>query len=315
VSVGGAYAEHMITHADVLAAQQRIAGRIRRTPVFDAAPGVLFKLEYVQHTGSFKARGALNNVLAAHERGALGPAGVIAASGGNAGLAVAWAAAQVGVPAEIHVPANAPAVKVKRLQALGATVVQTGTEYSHALAASAERATQTGAFPCHAYDQPEMVAGAGTIALELAEQADVDTVLVAVGGGGLVGGIAAAFEGTGVRVVAVEPAAAPSLHAALEHGGPVDVEVGGYAADSLGARRAGALAYAVAARTQMVSVLVDDVAIRDARQQLWDEWRIVVEPGAAAAYAGLTAAAYRAASGERVAVILCGANTDPSDLA
>ncbi|NUO59275.1 MAG: serine/threonine dehydratase [Hamadaea sp.] len=301
-----------ITPADIIAARRRIEGRIRRTPVFEAAPELVFKLEYLQHTGSFKARGALNNVLAAQERGDLGPAGVIAASGGNAGLAVAWAAAQVGVPAEIHVPANAPAVKVKRLQALGATVVQTGTEYSHALAASADRATQTGAFVCHAYDQPEMVAGAGTIALELIEDTTVDTVLVAVGGGGLVGGIAAALADTPVRVVGVEPVAAPSLHTALDRGGPVDVEVGGYAADSLGARRAGRIAYAVAERTAMVSALVEDAAIREARQRLWDEWRIVAEPGAAAAYAGLTA--YRPAPGERVAVIVCGANTDPSDL-
>lgn len=305
----------MITKADVLAAQERIAGRIRRTPVFDAADGLVFKLEYVQHTGTFKARGALNNVLAAHERGELGEAGVIAASGGNAGLAVAWAAAQVGVSAEIHVPATAPAVKVKRLQALGATVVQTGTEYSHALAASIERAAKTGAFQCHAYDQPAMVAGAGTIALELAEQARVDTILVAVGGGGLIGGIAAAVEGTPTRVVAVEPVAAPSLHAALSRGELVDVEVGGYAADSLGARRAGEIVFDVAVRTRMASVLVDDAAIREARQRLWDEWRIVVEPGAAAAYAGLTGAAYPPAEGEQVAVILCGANTDPGDLA
>lgn len=302
----------MITLADIAAARRRIEGRIRRTPVFEAAPELVFKLEYLQHTGSFKARGALNNVLAAQERGDLGPAGVIAASGGNAGLAVAWAAAQVGVPAEIHVPANAPAVKVKRLQALGATVVQTGTEYSHALAASADRATQTGAFVCHAYDQPEMVAGAGTIALELLEDTTVDTVLVAVGGGGLVGGIAAALAETPVRVVGVEPVAAPSLHTALDRGGPVDVEVGGYAADSLGARRAGRIAYAVAERTAMVSALVEDAAIREARQRLWDEWRIVAEPGAAAAYAGLTA--YRPEPGERVAVIVCGANTDPGDL-
>jgi len=311
-ATAAAYAEYMISADDVHAAGRRIDGRVRRTPVFEAAPDRVFKLEYVQHTGSFKARGALNNVLAAAERGALGPAGVIAASGGNAGLAVAWAAAQVGVPAEIHVPATAPAVKVKRLQALGATVVQTGTEYSHALAASADRAAQTGAFVCHAYDQPEMVAGAGTIALELLDHTTVDTVLVAVGGGGLIGGIAAALENTPVRVVGVEPVAAPTLHAALAAGEPVDVEVGGYAADSLGARRAGQIAYAVAARTGVLSVLVEDAAIREARQRLWDEWRIVVEPGAAAAYAGLTA--YQPTPGERVAVILCGANTDPSDL-
>lgn len=307
----------MITRTDVLAAADRIAGRIRRTPVFAAGPELFLKLEFVQHTGSFKARGALNNVLAAQERGDLGPAGVIAASGGNAGLAVAWAATQIGVPAEIHLPASAPAVKVKRLQAIGATVVQAGSDYSHAYAASVQRAAQTGAFHCHAYDQPAMVAGAGTISLEIVEQitSGVDTVLVAVGGGGLIGGIAAALEGTPVRVVAVEPVAAPSLHAALAHGGPVDVEVGGFAADSLGAPRAGAIAYDIAARTGLRSLLVDDAAIRDARQRLWDEWRIVVEPGAACAFAGLTSGAYRPEPGERIAVILCGANTDPADLA
>jgi threonine dehydratase len=305
----------MVTLDDVLAARERIRGRVRRTPAFEATDRLIFKLEYLQHTGSFKARGALNNVLAARERGDLPAAGVIAASGGNAGLAVAWAAAQAGVPAEIHVPANAPAVKVARLKALGATVVQTGTEYSHALEASIGRAAQTGAFQCHAYDQEAMVAGAGTIALELTADTQVDTVLVAVGGGGLIAGIAAALEGTGIRVVAVEPVTALALHAALEAGELVDVDVSGYAADSLGARRAGRIAFDVARRTGMACLLVDDDAIRAARQGLWDEWRIVVEPGAAAAYAAVTSAAFAPAEGERTAVILCGANTDPGDLA
>lgn len=304
----------MITLDDVRKAQERIEGRVRRTPVVAAAPGLTFKLEYLQHTGSFKARGALNNVLSAYERGDVGPAGVVAASGGNAGLAVAWAAARVGVPAEIHVPTTAPAVKVARLKAYGATVVQTGAVYGDAARAARSRAAETGAYQCHPYDQVPMVAGAGTVALELQAQADVDTVLVAVGGGGLIGGIAAAYEGAGVSVVGVEPQTSCCLHAALAAGEPVDVEVSGYAVDSLGAPSVGRIAFDVAVRTGMASVLVTDAAIREARRTLWDEWRIVVEPGAAAAYAGLSGGAYRAAAGERVAVVLCGANTDPGDL-
>jgi threonine dehydratase len=308
----------VLTHADVHAAQQRIDGRIRFTPVLAAAPGLsaapVFKLEYLQHTGSFKARGALNNVLSAYESGRLGPAGVIAASGGNAGLAVAWAAAQVGVPAEIHVPTTAPAVKVARLKAYGATVVQTGAVYGDAARAAAARAAEVGAYQCHPYDQVPMVAGAGTVALELQQQYEVDTVLVAVGGGGLIGGIAAGYEGSGVNVVGVEPETSCCLHRALAAGEPVDVEVSGYAVDSLGAPSVGRIAFDVAVRTAMGSVLVSDGAIREARRALWDEWRIVVEPGAAAAYAALTSGAYEPAAGERVAVILCGANTDPSDL-
>jgi threonine dehydratase len=304
----------VITQDDVRKAQERIDGRVRRTPVLAAGPGLTFKLEYLQHTGSFKARGALNNVLSAYERGDVGPAGVVAASGGNAGLAVAWAAGQVGVPAEIHVPATAPAVKVARLKAYGATVMQTGAVYGDAARAARSRAAETGAYQCHPYDQVPMVAGAGTVALELAAQADVDTVLVAVGGGGLIGGIAAAYEGSATRVVGVEPQTSCCLHAALAAGEPVDVEVSGYAVDSLGAPSVGRIAFDVAVRTSMRSLLVSDVAIREARRALWDGWRIVVEPGAAAAYAALTGGAYQAAEGERVAVVLCGANTDPGDL-
>jgi threonine dehydratase len=303
----------VITQADVHEARERIGGRVRRTPVVEVAPGTIFKLEFLQHTGSFKARGALNNVLAALERGDLGQ-GVVAASGGNAGLAVAWAAAQVGVPAEIHVPTTAPAVKVARLKAYGATVVQTGAVYGDAARAARARAEESGAYQCHPYDQVPMVAGAGTVALELMEQREVDTVLVAVGGGGLIGGIAAAYENSARRVVGVEPETSCCLHRALAAGEPVDVEVSGYAVDSLGAPSVGRIAFDVAVRTGMGSVLVSDVAIREARRKLWDEWRIVVEPGAAAAYAALTSGVYRPEAGERVGVVLCGANTDPGDL-
>lgn len=304
----------MINRNDVTAAAARIDGRVRETPLTRAEPALdtWFKCEYMQHTGSFKARGALNRVLAAAEGGTLDKAvGVVVASGGNAGLAVAYAAGQVGVPAEVWVPATAPAFKVAKLTALGATVVTHGDEYAVAYEGALARAASTGAVYCHAYDQPEMVAGAGTIALELPD--DIDTVLVAVGGGGLIAGIAAALDGA-VRVVAVEPRTAPTLHAALAAGGPVDVAVAGVAADSLGARRAGDIAYAVTSRTGVHSVLVDDDAIVEARRRLWTDRRIVVEHGAATAYAALTSGAYRPATGERVVVVLCGANTDPADL-
>lgn len=301
----------MVTRADVDAAAARIAGRIRRTPVL-ADGGRLLKLEFTQHTGSFKARGAFNRLLAAAEAGQLPAAGVVAASGGNAGLAFAYAARELGAHAEIYVPATAPAVKVARLRELGAAVVQVGSEYAEAYEAATKRVADTGALYCHAYDQPEMVAGQGTVALELAEQTggELDTVLVSTGGGGLVGGIAAAFDG---RVVAVEPELAPTLHAALAAGGPVDVPVSGVAADSLGARRVGEIAYRVAVRTGVHSVLVPDAAIVAARSLLWQRYRLVVEHGAAAAMAALDGW-YRPAAGERVAVVLCGANTDPADL-
>ena len=304
----------MIDQGDVDKARERVGGRVRYTPVLAAGPGTIFKLEYLQYTGSFKARGALNNVLSAYERGDVGDAGVVAASGGNAGLAVAWAAGQVGVPAEIYVPTTAPAVKVARLKAYGATVVQVGAVYGDAAREATLRAAESGAYQCHPYDQVPMVAGAGVVALELMEQAEADTVLVAVGGGGLVGGIAAAYEGSATKVVGVEPETSCCLHQALAAGEPVDVEVSGYAVDSLGAPRVGRIAFDVARRTGMGSVLVSDVAIREARLALWSDWRIVVEPGAAAAYAALTSGAYQPAEGERVAVVLCGANTDPGDL-
>ncbi|WP_155369267.1 threonine/serine dehydratase [Catellatospora vulcania] len=311
----------MITKVDVADAAARIAGRFRRTPLAPVEPGGLFgttwlKCEYMQHTGSFKARGALNRVLAAQQAGELDPAvGVVAASGGNAGLAVAYAARTCGVPATIFVPATAPAFKVDKLRGLGARVEQHGTEYAMAYEAAVKHAADTGAVYCHAYDQAEMVAGAGTIGLELL--ADIpggfDTVLVAVGGGGLMAGIATALAGQ-ARVVGVEPELAPSLHAALSAGQPVDVAVSGVAADSLGARRVGDIAYAVARRDGVRSVLVSDADIVAARRALWADRRIVLEHGAAAALAALSGGAYRPADGERVVVIACGANTDPADL-
>ncbi|HET6530665.1 MAG TPA: threonine/serine dehydratase [Actinoplanes sp.] len=301
----------MITDDELRAAATLIAGRVRRTPLAPAAPGIWFKLEYLQHAGSFKTRGMVHQIMAA---GKLPAAGIVAASGGNAGLAAAYAARELGVPAEVYVPVTAPPVKVAKLAKLGARVTQTGSEYAEAYAAAVLHAEATGARFCHAYDDPDMVAGNGTLGLELAEQGEFDTVLVAVGGGGLIAGVAAALHRT-ATIVAVEPETCPSLHAALAAGGPVDVPVSGVAADSLGARRVGAIAYRTALATGLPSMLVEDRAIVEARRRLWEDYRIVVEHGTAAAYAALTSGAYRPAPGERVVVLLCGANTDPSDLA
>jgi threonine dehydratase len=302
----------MITEQDVRAAAARIAGHVRRTPVMASGPAEFFKLEYVQHAGSFKTRGMVNRLMAA---GALPAAGVVAASGGNAGLAAAYAAGELGVPAEVFVPQTAPPVKVAKLGKLGARVTQVGREYAEAYAAAVMHAETTGALFCHAYDDPDMVAGNGTLALELREQlaGGFDTVLVAVGGGGLVAGVAAALHGA-ARVVAVEPETSAALHASLAAGGPVDVPVSGVAADSLGARRVGTIAYETAVATGLTSMLVSDAAIVHARRRLWDDYRIAVEHGTAAAYAALTGGVYTPEPGERVVVLLCGANTDPSDL-
>ena len=303
----------MISRSDVEAARLRVGSRVRRTPVFQA-DGLWLKLEQLQHTGSFKARGAFNRVLAAVERDGLPAAGVVAASGGNAGLAVAHVARELGIPAEVYVPETAPAVKVARLCALGASVRQVGREYAEAYEAATKRSAESGALFCHPYDQPEVCAGQGTLALELEEQTGgVDTVLVAVGGGGLMAGIAAALEGR-ARVVAVEPEGCPSFHAALAAGKPVDAEVSGVAADSLGARRTGEIPFAVAHRTGVTSLLVGDEDVIAARRALWEHHHIVIEHGTAAAYAALLTGAYEPAEGERVAIICCGANTDPSDL-
>ena len=274
-----------------------------------------FKLEFAQHTGSFKARGAFNRILAAFESEEFdGEAGVTAASGGNAGLAVAYAARELEVPATVYVPENAPPVKVARLHELGASVVQVGHEYAEAYEAATKQAADSGSLFVHAYDQPEVAAGQGTIVFDLEDQvSDVDTILVSAGGGGLMAGVAAAAEGAS-RVVAVEPMDAPTLNKALAAGKPVDVHVSGIAVDSLGARRVGDIAFEVAARTGVHSVLVPDSAIAEARRWLWREYRIVVEHGAACALAAVTSGAYLPDEDERVVVVLCGANTDPSDL-
>ncbi len=304
----------MITRQDVLDAQDRIEGLVRRTPLLKIGTPVepmWLKCEFLQHTGVFKVRGAFNRMLAAREQGELNAAvGVIAASGGNAGLANAYAAAALGVPAVVFVPVTAPAVKIARLRSYGATVHQVGLEYADAYVAAVEHASQTGGLFCHAYDQLEVAAGAGTIAEEiLADEPGIDTIVTAVGGGGLFAGLAAAAEGR-ARVVAVEPITIPTLNAALKAGKPVDIAVSGVAADSLGARRVGEIAFEIASRTSPVSVLVTDEAIVKAREQLWSDYRIPAEYGAAAALAAITSGVYEPAAGERVAVVVCGANTD-----
>ncbi|MFI6530930.1 threonine/serine dehydratase [Nonomuraea sp. NPDC050547] len=300
-----------VTHANVQAAGERVAGHVLRTPVLEVSPGLIFKLEQVQRSGSFKVRGAFNRILSA---GTLPPAGVIAASGGNHGLAVAYAARALGVRAEIFVPTVASPVKVAGLRALGAEITQTGAIYSAAAEAAAKRAAETGALTVHAYDQPEVIAGQGTLALELMEQAPgVDTVLVAVGGGGLASGVSLGLR-EGVKLVAVEPELIPALHRALRAGHPVPVEVSGVGADALGATQVGGLAFGILSGAGVESVLVSDEAIIDARLRLWSEHRLAVEHAGAAAYAALLSGAYRPAYGERVAVVVCGSNTDPATL-
>ncbi|GAA2851660.1 threonine/serine dehydratase [Streptosporangium fragile] len=300
-----------VSIGDVERAAGRIAGHVRRTPVLEVSPGLFLKLEGMQHAGSFKARGGFNRALSA---GRLPEAGLIAASGGNHGLAVAHVARSLGVRAEIFVPTVASPVKVEGLRALGAEVTQTGAVYAEAYEAAAKRAGETGALDVHAYDQAEVVAGQGTVGLEVLEQTGgVDTVLVAVGGGGLIAGITAAVDGR-ARVVAVEPELIPTLHRALAAGGPVTVEVGGVAADALGASRIGDIAYEITGAAGVRSLLVPDEAIVGARREMWRAYRVAAEHAGATAYAALLTGAYTPAPGERVAVIVCGANTDPATL-
>ncbi|MFJ3925947.1 serine/threonine dehydratase [Streptomyces sp. NPDC090022] len=305
--------EQQLDHAAVRAAAGRIAGHIRPVALAPAADGVRYALEFLQHTGSFKARGAANFLAAHRAAGALPDAGVTIASGGNAGLACAWAARAHGIPATVFLPVTAPRVKVDRLRGYGADVRLAGERYAEAQAACEEFAARSGALGSHAYDHPLVAAGAGTLLEEIrAGLPDLDTVVVAVGGGGLFAGVATAARAHGIRVVAAEPENCRALHAALEAGRPVDVTVDSIASDSLGATRVSADALAAARHEDVVSVLVPDPAIAAARRALWEEHRIVVEAGAATALAALREAP--APLGERVAVVLCGANTDPSDL-
>ena len=308
----------MIEHNAIEQAAARIAPHVRVTPciqmeprAFGSSAQLTLKLELLQHTGSFKPRGAFNRILCS----AVPDAGVIAASGGNHGAAVAYAARQLGYVAEIFVPEPTPDVKVERLRRYGARVMLTGAHYAEAYLASRERASETGALEVHAYDQDEVLAGQGTLARELEAQAGaLDTVLVAVGGGGLIGGVAAWFAGR-VRVVGVEPERCPTLYAARQAGEPVDIEVSGLAADSLGARRIGTLAFEVAQHYVHDVVLVTDEEIRQTQRALWDNLRVLAEPGGATALAGLRSGKYQPQPGERVGIIVCGGNTDPARFA
>lgn len=291
-----------------------IGEHVRRTPMIDVeyAPGqwVVLKLEQLQHTGSFKPRGAFNSVLGAAKR----PSMLVAASGGNHGLAVAHVGAALGIPTEIFVPTTAPQVKVDGIRSRGATVTLVGSSFAEAHQASIARANESGAFQIHAYDGLPTLTGQGTLGREIeAQMPDADAIVVAVGGGGLMGGIASWWAGQ-AAIIAVEPVGCPTLHQALEAGGPVDVEVSGLAADSLGAKRIGDGGFAAAVHAGATSVLVEPEDIMAARQFLWDQLRIVAEPGGAAALAAVLSGAYVPAPGARTVVVVCGANTDPSDL-
>lgn len=302
--------------AAIAAAARRIAGDIRRTPLLELPGWGCLKLEMLQVAGSFKPRGAFNRMRAL----GVPAAGVIAASGGNHGAAVAAAAATLGVPAEIFVPEIAAEAKRARIRGFGARLVVGGASYDEARLSSEARAAETGALMVHAYDQPEVLAGQGTVALEWQEQApDLTHLLVAVGGGGLLGGIAAWHAAGGAALVAVEPEGCPGLHSALAAGRPVPAPVGGLAADSLGAKQVGGLMFPVvaglAAQGRLASVLVTDDAIRAAQCALWENARLVAEPGGAAALAALLSGAWTPPPGARVGVLVCGANADPGSVA
>jgi threonine dehydratase len=334
--------ETAVNRETIAATYELIRPHVRRTPVIevDAADfalegrPIVFKLELLQHTGSFKPRGALASLLSRP----VPAAGVVAASGGNHGLAVAFAAHKLGVPAKIFVPSVSAATKRDRIRELGADLVISGERYADALAASREFAAASGAMEIHAFDQPETLLGQGTVGLEIerqcagvasraelasargeetvarrdesaAECEGLDTLLVAVGGGGLIGGMAAWFAGR-VRLVAVEPGTAPTLYRAREAGHPVDAEAGGIAAESLAPRQVGQLMFPLAQKYVEQAVLVEDDAIREAQRTLWRVMKVASEPGGATAFAALLSGAYRPAAGERVGVVLCGGNTD-----
>ncbi|MEU9984105.1 serine/threonine dehydratase [Streptomyces sp. NPDC050856] len=311
----------VLDHRLVAQARERVEGLVRPVSLSPLGPGVpgegqvYLALEFMQHTGSFKARGALNFALAHADAGAMPEAGVVIASGGNAGLACAWATTtRAGYPTTVFLPETAPRVKVERLRGYGARVCLVGDRYAQALDASRAYAAEHGALQSHAYDHPLIAAGAGTLLPEItaAVPGGVDTVVVAVGGGGLFSGVASAAAERGIRVVAVEPERCRALNAALDAGEPVDVPVDSVAADSLGATRASRMAVTAAQRPGVTSLLVSDEEIVRARHELWENHRIVVEHGAATALAALTSGRYATTAGERVAVVLCGANTDPA---
>ena len=306
-----------ITRARIAETERRIRPYVRRTPVLAAdladfwpsvqgrSQPVALKLEFLQHSGSFKARGAFANLLTR----AVPPVGVVAASGGNHGAAVAYAAMTLGVPATVFLPSVTSPAKAERIERYGAKLVVGGERYADALAASEAFVKESGALPVHAFDQPETLLGQGTVGLEIeADLPEIDTLLVATGGGGLIGGIAAWFAGR-IKIIAVEPEGAPTLFKAFAAGRPVDAEAEGIAADSLAPKQVGQLMFPLAQAYVERSLLVGDDDIRAAQLALWDVLRVVAEPGGAAAMAALLSGRYRPAQGERVAVLLCGANT------
>jgi threonine dehydratase len=290
---------------------------VRRTPVIEVLAadfgfpfaGLSVKLELLQHAGSFKVRGAFANLLTR----TVPAAGVVAASGGNHGAAVAYAAGKLGVRARIYVPTVSSPAKIALIRSYRAELVVHGERYADALAAAEQWAAGSGAMQIHAYDQPGAILGQGSVGLEWEEQAPkLDTVLVAVGGGGLIGGVAAWYQSK-LKIVGVEPAEAPTLTRALEAGRPVDAPAGGIAADSLAPRRVGELMFPLAQKYVERVVLVEDQAIRDAQRALWERLRIAAEPGGAAAFAALLSRKYQPAANERVGVLVCGGNTTAVD--
>ncbi|MEI8697272.1 threonine/serine dehydratase [Mesorhizobium sp. ISC15] len=307
---------NMITRERIAAMEPRIRPFVRHTPVlrvdmadFGRPPLSLdLKLECLQHSGSFKARGAFTNLL---ER-PIPKAGVVAASGGNHGAAVAYAAMRLGHKATIFVPEVSPSAKLERIRDYGAELVVGGARYAEALAASEDFAERSGALQIHAFNQEETLVGQGTLGLEIeADLPELDTLLVAVGGGGLIGGIAAWFAGR-IRIIAVEPEGAPTLYRAFEAGRPVDAPAEGIAADSLAPKRVGEMMFPIAEAFVERSILVSDDEIIAAQAALWDRVRIISEPGGAAAFAAVLSGRYAPAAGECVAVLVCGANANPA---
>jgi threonine dehydratase len=311
-------AEDRITRERIAEIEPIIRPFVRTTPVVELdgsdfgllSGNLTIKLELLQHSGSFKVRGAFTNLLTRE----VPPAGVAAASGGNHGAAVAYAAMKLGVHAKIFVPTISSPAKLQRLRDYGADLMVIGERYADALAACEAWLPQSGALAVHAFDQAETLLGQGTVGLELEQQkAHLDTLLVSVGGGGLIGGIAAWYAGR-ARIVGVEPVAAPTLHRALEAGRPVDAETGSIAADSLAPRRVGELMFPIAQRYVSNVVLVTDDEIREAQHQLWNVLRVVAEPGGATALAAVCSGKYRRQPGEHVGVVVSGGNTTAVDI-
>lgn len=312
--------ERRVNRALIRKNYKRIQPHIRRTPIIEidatdfglsSIGKVTFKLELFQHAGSFKARGAFTNLLTRK----VPRAGVVAASGGNHGVAVAFAAMKLGKPAKIFVPSVASAEKMERIRGYGAELVIAGERYADALAASEKWVAETGAMPVHAFEQIETMLGQGSVGLEIEEQAPkLDTLLVAVGGGGLIGGVASWYAGR-INVIGVEPEAAPTLWNAMRAGHPVDSEAGGIAADSLAPKRVGELMFPIAQKYIPSVVLVSDDAIQQAQESLWKVFRVVAEPGGAAATAALLSGRYKPKRGERVGILVCGGNTSAVNFA